>query len=104
MGPRRRRARVHIRLDRPRSLPAGENSRRARRVSAPTASPPATHSGSSSRTMNTPAAGKKAFAAGYREGRNNAVANIQLANSLSSLDHLAHEFMANNIALLHTGH
>jgi hypothetical protein len=44
-----------------------------------------------------------AFATANGEGNDDAVANFQLVDIFSNLDHFAHRLMAHNVAGLHTG-
>ena len=48
-----------------------------------------------------PALAEEALAAGNSEGHNYAMANFEICNLRSDLDHLAHGLVAENIAMLH---
>ena len=73
----------------------------ARRV-APRASRPSTRWGSSSRTARSGLRWQaQQCAAGDREGHDDAVADLQVRHRRPDLDDLAHELVAEDVALLH---
>ncbi len=51
-----------------------------------------------------PLLAEEAFAAGDGEGDHDPVADLQLAVAFADLDHLAHGFMAQDVALFHARH
>ncbi len=47
---------------------------------------------------------KETFAAGNREGHDDAISDLEIFHTLPDFDHFAHRFVAKNVALLHRWH